>query len=166
MQKLSDITGYPHIELDALSWLPNWQSKSDDRLLVDLEDALKQETWILDGNYSNTIPVKWKNVEVVIWLDYTFSLTIYRVTKRVFKRILSREELWPGTGNRESIRRSFFSRESIILWAGSSYHRKKRKLEGFTKDEKFKHIQFIRLKSPSEADLFLTNLLVEFSDPS
>ena len=48
-------------------------------------------------------------------------------TPRVPTRAASKRELWPGTGNRESFRRSFFSRESIVLWTVRTYAKNRRK---------------------------------------
>ncbi len=157
-KRLSEKTGYPHIQLDALFWKPNWEPTDKENFLPLLEKTLHQECWILDGNYQSTSSVKWKNVEAVIWLDYSFPLNIYRCIKRSVTRAITREEIWPGTGNRESFRRSFFSRESIILWTLKTHHHVKREYHEVLKDKKYQHIEFIQLKSPKEAEQFLEEL--------
>ncbi len=155
-RKLSEISGYPHIQLDALFWMPGWKCKENSEFYPLLEKSLDQPCWILDGNYQSTSPIKWKNADLVIWLDYSFSLNLYRSFKRAIQRIITRENLW-GTGNRESIRRSFFSKDSILLWTIQTHHLIKREYELTIKDDAYQHIKFIRFKTPKEADQFLNN---------
>lgn len=69
---------------------------------------MKSEDWVLDGNYTRTIPIKWENVTTVIWLDLPFLKTVYQSIKRTLKRSITGKEIWPETGNKESLRESFF----------------------------------------------------------
>jgi hypothetical protein len=52
-------------------------------------------------------------VDLVVWVDYSFWRTLARRSVARL-RASRRQELWPGTGNCETFRRSFFSRDSII----------------------------------------------------
>lgn len=65
------------------------------------------------------------------------------------------EELWEGTGNRESFRKSFFSKDSIILWTIKTHRSVRVKYESYMQDPKYSHIKFVRLKNHREADEFL-----------
>jgi hypothetical protein len=73
-------------------------------------------------------------------------------------RAWSGRELWPGTGNRESLRRTFLSRDSVLLWMIQSYGRMKERYAARMNDPAFAHISFVRLKSPREAREFLRSL--------
>ena len=53
--------------------------------------------------------------DTLIWLDLPFPLVMWRLLRRTLGRIRSRQDLW-GTGNRESFRGAFLSRDSILLW--------------------------------------------------
>lgn len=86
---------------------------------------------------------------------YSFTRTLFQAIKRALKRSLTQEELWEGTGNRESLRRSFFSKESIIWWMITTYSGVRLKYEACMKDPKYAHIHFIRLRSPRETENFL-----------
>ena len=153
-RRLAEILGIPFLEMDALFWGPNWSAPEDEVLFKELAAALKGDSWVLDGNYTRTIPIKWDRVEIIIWLDFNFLRTLIQAVKRAVGRISSREELWPGTGNRETLRK-LFSRESIVLWTIRTHRRNKiRNAQWMEKDE-FSHIHFIRLKSPQEAARFL-----------
>jgi adenylate kinase family enzyme len=154
-QKLAQRLNYPYIEMDKVFWEPNWKQPTDETFFAKLKSALDQETWVLDGNYSRSVPIKWEKVEMVIWLDYSFSRTLYQSVKRALKRSLTKEELWEGTGNRESFLKSFFSKESIILWMITTHKKVKLKYESALTNPKVAHIQCVRLRSPKEAEEFL-----------
>ena len=148
-----------HIELDAIFWGPNWYWPPDEEFFENVKNALNEhKKWVLDGNYTRTIPIKWQNVDAVIWLDYSFCRTLFQSLKRALRRSLLKEELWQGTGNRESFRRTFFSKESIILWTLKTHAKVKIKYEKLMNDSQYSKIHFIRLKSPSEASKFLSEL--------
>lgn len=152
---LAQKLGCPYVEMDKVFWGPNWHWPTDEEFFENLKCAISGDRWVLDGNYTRSVPIKWERVEMVIWLDYSFSLTLYRAVSRAFRRALSGEEIWEGTGNRESFRKSFFSKDSIILWTIKTHGPVRRKYEAYLVDPKFKHIKFIRLRSRQEASRFL-----------
>lgn len=157
-RRLSDILNYRHIEMDKVFWGPNWYWPSDEEFFGNLKKALSGDKWVLDGNYTRTIPVKWEKIDAVIWLDFSFPRTLYQALKRAIRRSITREELWEGTGNRESFKKSFFSKDSIILWTITTHGKVRKKYESYMKDPKFSHIKFIRLKNHNEADNFLKGI--------
>ena len=38
--------------------------------------------WVLDGNYTRTTSIKWKEVDMVIWIDYSFLRTLFQAIHR------------------------------------------------------------------------------------
>ncbi len=157
-KRLSNILNVPYIEMDKLFWGPNWHWPTDLEFFDKLKKALQAEHWVLDGNYTRTVPIKWEHVDTVVWLDYPFSTTLFRAIKRAFQRSLTQEELWKGTGNRESFRKSFFSKESIIWWTIKTHGQVRKKYEKCMTDPQLANIKFIRLRSNSEVETFLANL--------
>lgn len=154
-RKLSERLGYPCIEMDKVFWGPNWAWPPDEVFFGNLRKAISADQWVLDGNYTRTIPIKWERVELVVWLDYPFWLTLFQAVKRALKRSMTQVELWEGTGNRESFKKSFFSKESIILWTIRTHGPVRQKYESYMRDPKYSHIKFLRLQSHREADDFL-----------
>lgn len=144
----------PHIELDQLYWGPGWSEPADDVFFPKIEAALSGDTWVIDGNYKRTQPIKWARVQLVIWLDYPLPLTLYRVTTRALSRILTRRELWPGTGNRETWSK-LFGKDSIVRWSYHTHAGNRVKYERTMADPRYAHLTFIRLRSPREAEQFL-----------
>jgi adenylate kinase family enzyme len=50
--------GFPYIELDKTQQKPSWTESIKGELSAKLERPLKDEIWVLDGNYSKTVPIK------------------------------------------------------------------------------------------------------------
>ena len=153
-RKLAESLSLPFLEMDAFFWGPDWAFPDDKEFFLELASALEGENWVLDGNYTRTLPIKWDNIDIVIWLDFGFLRTLYQAITRAFARIITREEIWLGTGNRETLGK-LFSWDSIVLWTLKSYRRNRKKNAGYMQSDKYNHIQFIRLKSPGQAKIFL-----------
>lgn len=157
-KRLAALLGNPYVQMDALFWKPGWCESEDEEFFPLLEESLKGDSWVLDGNYNHTLSIKWKRVQWVIWLDYSFPRTLIQAFKRAITRIWSQRELWPGTGNRETILRTFFSSDSILLWTLTSYSKVKKSYESMMTNDKYAHIVFVRLRTPIEAEDFLQRL--------
>ena len=157
-RQLAALLNVEYIEMDSIHWLPNWENLDDEAFCAALDSRLKGDAWVLDGNYSRTQPVKWKNVECVIWLNLSFARTTARIVWRSIKRAMDKKELWAGTGNTESFRQSFLTRDSVILWSVQSYHRHPQRFAEFTKDPALSHIKFVRLRSPTAVRKFLAGV--------
>ncbi len=157
-RKLALLLDIAYIEMDKIFWGPNWYWPNDEEFFQNLENALKVDRWVLDGNYTRTIPIKWEAIDLVIWLDYPFLTTLWRSIKRAIARSVTGEELWPGTGNRETLRKVFLSKDSIVLRTITSHGRIRKNCESYLSNPKFSHIHFIRLKSDLEMENFLASL--------
>jgi adenylate kinase family enzyme len=156
-KQLAEILNILFIELDAIYWGPQWSGPTDQELFSRLREALKADSWVLDGNYSRTEDIKWEHIEAVIWLDFSFPRTVYQAILRAITRLHNQEELWSGTGNRESLR-MLFSRDSIVLYTIQAYGRRKKKYHSYIGSDEYSHIHFHRLRSPREANQFLKDL--------
>lgn len=146
-RELASVLDLPFFEMDRMYWKENWRAAADDELFQEVRDVTSRQRWIIDGNYTRTIPEKWKHVQLVIWIDLSFVRTVFRVTKRAIHRSFTRQELWPGTGNYETLRQSFMSKDSVIWWAISTHHRNRNKFRELFKSREYSHIRFLRLDS-------------------
>jgi adenylate kinase family enzyme len=113
--------GLSLVELDAIFWLSNWQAKELERFKADVAVALAAhpEGWVSIGNYSQVRDIVLAQADTVLWLRLPFRVTFWRLFRRTLKRLTGKEHLW-GTNNTESWRRTFLSRDSILLWAITS----------------------------------------------
>lgn len=82
-----------YIELDDLFWLDDWQESPDLDFFRKIQDAIDRADggYVIDGNYTRSIPVKWTEIDTVIWLDLPFHLNLYRSIKRALQRAISRQ---------------------------------------------------------------------------
>ncbi|MEN3113325.1 hypothetical protein ACFONG_05900 [Uliginosibacterium paludis] len=156
-RRLATALGARCIELDQLFWKAGWTESGDAEFFPRIEAALADGPWVLDGNYTRSTPLKWRDASTVIWLDYSFLLTLGRAIRRALRRSLTREELWPGTGNRESFRQ-LFSRDSIVWWTIRTHGSTRRKYESCMMDPQYAAIRFVRLRHPREAEALLASL--------
>jgi adenylate kinase family enzyme len=157
-RRLADELGYPYIEMDAVFWQPNWEHLTTEDFLLKLQGLMEQDTWVLDGNQSKTHSLKLQYVDTIVWLDFSFWRTFSRILARSINRATSKEEIWVGTGNRESFRRNFFSKESVVLWMLQSFWRNKQNYTTLFASELTEKINLVRLKSPKQAEMFLTEI--------
>jgi len=158
---LASVLDYPHVEMDIFHWKPNWKNASDKEFLSAIVENTSGSNWILDGNYSHTQSVKWANVDTVVWIDYSWIRTFYQASKRAVIRAVMKKENWPGTGNVESFRKTFLSRDSVLLWTMKSYRSNKKYYEKILKDKEYSYINFVRLTSPAETRKFIASLASE-----
>ena len=82
------------------------------------------------------------------------SLVMWRLVRRTVRRAATKEELW-GTGNRETFRNSFLSRQSVLLWALKTHRRNRQKYavecEGLAREKRV-----IRLQNKRQIERFVT----------
>ncbi|MCK6842352.1 AAA family ATPase [Enterobacter roggenkampii] len=158
-KQIATALSIPCIEMDRLYWQANWQGTPDDEFQAKLAQALQASPdWVIDGNYNRTRPVKWRNVDVVVWVDYGFTRTLWQAVTRAMKRAWHKHELWPGTGNKESFRRAFFSRESIIIWTIKTWRNNRTRYEADLQNPQYSHIRFVRITRREQVETLIASL--------
>lgn len=150
--RLSERTGLRVIELDRLYWGRDWQPAPLDLFRHRVEREIKDDSWIVVGNYSQVRDLVWRPADTLIWLDLPLSLVMTRLVRRTIRRAATKEDLW-GSGNRESFGNAFFSRQSILLWALKTHGRNRRR---FAIECEFlaKEKRVVRLRSRRQVDRF------------
>ena len=152
--RLAVQTGLRVVELDALFWGRDWQPAPVDLFRYRVECETNDGGWIVVGNYGQVRDLVWRPADTLIWLDLPLPLVMWRLLRRTLYRVATGQELW-GTGNRETWRNAFFSRQSILLWALRTHRRNRRRFalecEFLAKDKRI-----VRLTSPREVEQFVT----------
>ncbi len=144
------------IELDALHWLPNWVESTLEDFRARTEQAVAAERWVADGNYGQVRDLVWGRATTVVWLDYPFPIVAWRAVSRTFRRALTGERLYAG--NRESLRKAFLSKDSILLWVLQTFRENRRKFPALRADPAWKHLAFHQLRHPREAEALVARL--------
>lgn len=151
-RRLAERVGSRDVELDALHWGPDWTPHPDFRARTSA--ALSPPGgWIVHGNYAQVQDLTLGRATHVVWLDYPRAVVMWRVFKRSMRRSLTREVLYGG--NRETLRKAFLSRDSILWWAWRTFSLRRRQYGELARDPVFAHLAFIRFGTPREAEAFL-----------
>ena len=146
-------TGHPHIELDAINWQPGWRdiSRYDPPEFVRrVTVAIQAEAWVADGNYGLARDGLWRRATHLVWLDYERPVVMRRVIIRSLARVIQRDELWVGTGNRERWRH-LLRASHPIRWAWSTWSRRRTEFEALLAQTEQAHLVVHRIRRPSEA---------------
>jgi len=143
----------PYVELDALHWGPNWTHCTDEEMRQRADEATRDDAWVVDGNYGIIRDLTWPRAEAVVWLDYPLPLILWRLWKRTWKRVLTKENLW-GT-NKERLWPQFFSKDSLFLWALQTYRRRKRTYAALISAPEYASLKVYHFKTPCETEAWL-----------
>ncbi len=148
-QALADLTGSRYIELDALYWGPDWQAVPTEQFRQRVAQATQGERWVADGNYSDVRDILWPQATHAVWLNYSRFTVFSRLLWRTLRHSITRQRL--SHGNRESLAMALFSKDSILLWAWTTYANNQRKFAALRNDAQFAHLQWLEIRKPSEA---------------
>ena len=152
-KRLAAVLDLPAIELDAINWRPGWKALSTDdpqAFKNEVTAAVAAEAWITDGNYSAVLPGILARATHVVWLDYERPVIMWRVITRSFRRAWTKQELWPGTGNRETFAQ-WRDPDHPVLWAWCTFHARRARYEAAFASPRLAHLNIIRLRRPREA---------------
>ena len=153
-ERLAVQTGLRVVELDALFWGKDWQPVPLELFRHRVERETKGDGWIVVGNYGQVRDLVWPNADTLIWLDLPLPLVMWRLMRRTVQRAATKTELW-GTGNRESFRNAFLSRQSLLLWALKT-HRRNRERYASECMPLAKEKRVVRLQNKREIERFVT----------
>ncbi|MEN9578323.1 MAG: hypothetical protein RJA70_1332 [Pseudomonadota bacterium] len=150
---LAKARNVPYVELDELFWLPGWTERETEDFRKRTAAAAAGDSWVVDGNYSVVREVLWTKATHIIWLNFSRSTVYSRIIRRTLVRAVTQQELWAG--NRESFRKSFFSRDSILLWSFRTYSENRLRYAALRSSPNYAHLTWHDLGHPSEAREFL-----------
>ncbi len=155
-KQISQRLTIPHVELDYLHWEPNWVEVPNDVMRQRVSQALSGSSWVVDGNYSMVRDIVWARADTVVWLDYSWPVVMRRILWRTLSRVVTQQEVC--NGNRETWQKSFFSRDSVLLWALQTYSTNRQKYASLLQESKYTHLKFVHLHSPTNTQHWLSTL--------
>ncbi|MBL3820698.1 DNA topology modulation protein [Bacillus sp. BSL6] len=133
--------------LDALFWKPNWEGVPKVKQRKVQNELVKEDEWIIDGNYSGTMDIRMNAADTIIFLDIHRTICAYRAIKRVIQyRNKTRPDM--GAGCEERFDLQFFK----WIW---EYPKTKRPSILKRLNQLSKEKDVIILKSPNEVRQFL-----------
>jgi len=148
-RQLKEKLGLPVVHLDQLWWKEGWQNVSredfDDRLAL----AVAMDRWIIDGNYSRTIPMRLSRCDTILYLDFSRWECLLGMFQRVvgsYGRV--RPDMPEGCPER-------FDFEFVkFIWNFNKHNR----VRNYTWLSQAKHAKHIVLKNRKEVKAFLKTL--------
>ena len=146
---LTEKLNLPLIHLDKIQWKGDWECVSREEFDNILIKEMEKPQWIIDGNYSRTIPMRLRECDTVIYLDYPTHICFFSALKRVFTNLGKvRDDM--GGNCRERFDLSFLL---FIITFNSKNRKKYHKLLNDATDK-----NIIMLKNRKQADIFLNSL--------
>ena len=128
-------TGLDHLELDQVFWDAGWEFRDvvAARALVSEFLRAHADGWVIDGNWSSRLQGMLDRdapagPDLVVWLDYSRTLVMWRVVRRTLGRALLRTPLWHGNKERPSTWLSRDPHENIALLAWQQHPRLRQRL--------------------------------------
>ena len=159
---LAERLDVPLVELDALHHGPNWTEATADELRARVEAAIAAapDGWVIDGNYRSKLgDFVLARADTLVWLELPLRVSLARVTKRTWRRLWTREELW--SGNRESVWGLIGLRYGMISWAAQSHFRHKRQIPAAA--ARNPHLRLVHLRTHAQVDAFVARTASERS---
>ncbi|MBX7174118.1 MAG: DNA topology modulation protein [Pyrinomonadaceae bacterium] len=146
-KKLSEILQIEVLHLDKLYWIAGWQKPSKLEWQSKVEELLKKDSWIMDGNFGGTMETRLAACDTAIFLDLPRTICLYRILKRWWTyRNTNRPDMTEGCNEKVDF--------DMLDWVWTFPKRAKPEIEArLKKVENEKKI--IRLKSPQEVQDFL-----------
>lgn len=143
-RRLRDITGLPLYYLDMIWHKADKTTVSQAEFDSRLDEILKNDNWIIDGNYKRTLEKRLEKCDTVFWLDYPAKLCLESIRARIGKK---REDMiWVETEIDEEfleyVRNFNITQRDVII-------------ELF---DKFKEKNIIVFHSREESEIFLNDL--------
>lgn len=149
-RRLGAATGIEVVHLDRLYWKPNWIETEKAEWRAILVEILRNESWIMDGNYSGTLDLRIERADAIMFLDFPRAVCVFRVLKRL---ALYRKTKRPDMADDCAERFDW----NFIKWVWNYPTRSKPKVEAMLKrfeNEK----KIIHLKSKKDVENYFERL--------
>jgi adenylate kinase family enzyme len=146
--QLGELLNIEVLHLDKFYWHPGWIEMPKSEWLKTVEELLSRESWIMDGNYSGTLDIRFQACDTVIFLDMPRTLCLWRVSKRAMMyRNKSRPDMADGCNEKLNL--------EFLLWIWNYPRRTRPKVVRMLESNPEKRI--IWLQSQTDVNGFLAH---------
>lgn len=144
---LGERTGLPVYHIDAIHWKAGWVESAKHETRENVEKIARGEQWIIEGNYSESLPLRLSRADMVVLLDFPRRIYLPRVIRRTIRHYgTTRPDLAEGCPER-------FDRE-FLLWVWNFHKRHRgRLLENLARNPG--NYVLHHLRKPGEVKKFL-----------
>ena len=148
-RQLHEKLGLPLVHLDQLWWQDGWTQVSIGEFDSRLDRALEMDRWIIDGNFSRTMPLRLSKCDTIIYLDFSRWDCLLGMCRRVLGSYgKTRPDMPPNCPER-------FDAE-FVKWIWN-YNKNNRNMN-YSWIGRSKHARAIILKNRAEVKAFLESL--------
>ena len=152
-RRLGQILDIEVKHLDRFYWRAGWTKPSEEEWLKTVNELTSGDSWIIDGNFGGTLPLRVARCDTIIFLDLPRLLCLWRVTKR---RLLYRNRSRPdmAEGCHEKLDWEFIS------WVWNYSHRSRpRVIKLLNENQTNKKIVWLR--SNADVERFFASQAVQ-----
>lgn len=140
------------IHLDEEFWRPGWVETPKPEWNQKIAQLVQKESWLIDGNYTSSIPIRLERADTVILLDRSRWICLWNVLKRtIYYWGQPRPDLGPGCPERFDwpfLKYVYNYNKNYLPRVQQSLAKRK------------EETAFVKLRSRREINVFLKNLHV------
>jgi adenylate kinase family enzyme len=154
---LAESLGVPHLEMVSVFHQHGWADDAPEDFLPTLDRFTAGDEWVVDGNYTShgTREIVWPRADTIVWLDLPRRTAMYRVVRRTFGRVFTREKLWGSVREPFTNLYSLDPNRNIMVWTWTRHSETRDKLEtALSGIDATVH----RLHTPTDVTRFLDSL--------
>ena len=144
--RISTFTGYPAYHLDALFLDANWDKKVFTELVEIHKNILLKDNGVIDGNYTEVLPERLEWADLIIFIDVSTAVHLYRMLYRIFTVKFGIEKRY---GNPNGTKTEFSL--NFLSWVFNWNRTQKRKI--FSMLESVKDKKIVIVNSPNKLDI-------------
>ena len=147
-RELAAALGVPHVELDSLYFGPNFSTVPLSVLRERTSAAIAGDRWVTDGNKSAVRDLVWPRADTIIWLDYSFAVSLWRLGRRALWRSSVLQAQAAKTGGKTGLPKQYLAGAKGVLTALRSHMGQRREYPRLFAKPENQHLAVVRLRSP------------------
>lgn len=158
-RQLSGMLRVDHVELDALYFDADLRTAPLELLRSRTADAVAGERWVTDGNKRVVRDIVWPRADTVVWLDYPFAVSLWRLGKRAARRTSGvRRDAASGGRGPAAAGRHLVTAGRGVLRALRSHRGQRRLFPAMLAEPANRHLAVVRLRSPRQTRTWLARV--------
>ena len=150
-RRLGPILGLLVVHLDAHYWREGWAESPEEEWQVAVRPLVEAESWIIDGTFITTLPLRLEAADTVVFLDLQRRIYMWRILRRIvstYGRV--RPDLAPGCPERLDL--------SFLRFAWRFERDYMPRIERALQEVKNPQLTVHRLRTPAEVERFVRDL--------
>lgn len=84
-RSLAERLGLPIVHLDDLYWGPGWRRPDEETWHDRLREAVRADTWLIDGNYLGSARLRVEAADLVVLVCAPVTLCLWRIVRRALR---------------------------------------------------------------------------------